>query len=271
MTLRPIVLVDASVHCYNLLEAATRGNVDKSLLPKWAYANWIMRLANPLQLRSAPDAMLVIVCDNKVNGCYWRHKHAQQWEIAYKGNRGPKPEEFEIIKSVLFSLADIWQYPEMEADDLIAEFRRLHVAAGSKRKVYISSIDYDLLQLVDQHFTHVTTGPWEPRVKGITETLDYIEKKHKIRLKSIQTFAQLKTIAGDQGDNLPPGCDYSLVDLIEPPHKYTQNSSHDLACSWDRYGEFAQLLETDKPNPFVPLRKSALNWLLKNNLPLASF
>lgn len=268
----PLALVDGSVHTFQI--AAGAHGVPEDLLFKWAQANWVIRLANPLQISDFEEVYPVVLYDSKVNKQYWRNIYAEENNICvYKDGRGEKSEVFEVVKQALHTVTKVYSCPYFEADDLFGEAWRIHKSARKgghplgKRRVFISSVDFDLLQLVDYYFTHVTTGPWAPRIKGVREALDYIEKKDRIRLRSLQFFPRLKAIKGDRGDALPALCGIELVDLTEPPCKYYNFSLDD----WGQRDDFVEELGSNKSNSFAQSRQKAVNFLLNRGLPICSF
>lgn len=219
----PIILCDVSVHIYDLygewmqlVKVQPQIENNPRYIKAWARAAVIKRFNHPITCFAFnPDAVLIFAGDKKNKTGYWRTEQYSE----YKGERGEKPDVWKYIERTVTeylklrenetiqnkAVARLWALEPFEADDVMAECVRILKQHNLKTKTYISTIDTDLLQLVDDNVTFAWSGPWEPRIKGIPETIEYVEKKFGVKISHPRDFIHVKATMGDDSDNLPPG------------------------------------------------------------------
>lgn len=140
----------------------------------------------------------------------------------YKAGRKDKPESWGVIDKALHdgraSLGiPVVRYPGYEADDLIASCVKQATRLPWVDKVFIITVDSDLLQLVvPEKVFWFNVNHREPRLRNEREALDYWEWREKVRLNSVRDIVAHKARHGDKADNLPPGSKPDLIDLLNP-------------------------------------------------------
>lgn len=263
------------------------------------YQGWIKACWSVL-INRAPDAIdnqpvfTVIASDQKVDGCYWRHHYLRAWLTAhfpdvdrekhdYKGGRKEKTTSFDNVWSVGQSYAfdsgiPFISIPGFEADDIIAFFVKERMAlesVGEKTPpILIHTIDCDLMQLVGPQVTWVNSGPWAPRVRDMVSSLEYLNKKGKIKvgtkkklglkdgLTHPEQIVDTKVIEGDKSDNLFAGmAPRQVIDLLNPPTEF------DLSYSTHRQWLLSFMVEQNKDNRDVAKFKKAREFLFTHGLP----
>lgn len=115
----------------------------------------------------------------------------------YKAHRPDPPEDlipqFELIREATTAFNIPWVATEgYEADDLIATYAKMAVAAGEQ--VVIVSSDKDLTQLVSDDV--VMMDPMKQEVRSY----DYVEKKFGVTPDKV---VDVQALAGDSTDNVP--------------------------------------------------------------------
>ena len=152
---------------------------------------------------------------------YWRHVY----EPDYKGGRKSKPETWQMITSSGYEAAEKLGLPivkesYMEADDIIAQYvrdRESYAISG----LAIWTVDTDLLQLVtSDEPTPVVwyNSPFTPYYRDEEIAKQYWLKRWKHKLNHPSEIAAYKAENGDASDNLGPGTDLGLIDLLNPKH-----------------------------------------------------
>lgn len=291
----PVILVDFSVHCHLLSYFIAKNEPelyerDQNLYYDFCRALWAIRLTQPADMFALEDAVIVPVLDFKCNDEYWRHAFLrsvlgtsiQDKEKAYKGQRPVATPEFELLKKAGYDYISSpnssyrWFGKDFfEADDMMAEARRLKNEAKiaspnsplAQRMFYLSTLDTDLLQLVQEDIIFAWTGKWKGhiRLKDVNETLEYILKKHKYKIYHPSQFAQVKNLVGDGADNLPPGVGVGLFDLINDPGDYVPEFS---LKDWSRREEFAEVLNQSESNIRWDHREQCIKFIERNCLGL---
>lgn len=156
----------------------------------------IGKLAN--LLRGEVPWFIAVAADSV--GPTWRHELTENMprEWQYKGNRDPKPIEYQHVCNRVFEVIRLHRIPILyvegyEADDVIA-------AASTRAHEFglttaILSADKDLGQLLDDR-TFLWDG--KDRLRGPVDFEQ--DKKHPVPPRLI---ADLLAIASDRGDNIP--------------------------------------------------------------------
>lgn len=156
----------------------------------------IGKLAN--LLRGEVPWFLAVAADSV--GPTWRHELTEgcprEWQ--YKGNRDPKPIEYQHVANRVFEVIRLHRIPilyveEYEADDAIAA--AVDRAHAFDLTTVILSADKDLGQLLDEK-TFLWDG--KDRLRGANDI--EADKKHPVPPRLI---ADLLAIASDRGDNIP--------------------------------------------------------------------
>jgi 5'-3' exonuclease len=170
---------------------------------------------------------------------YWKAAHVE----AYKGKRAPKPSMFADVMSVFESsgMARLG-FDGYEADDIAGAIVRLWQASDKQkiRSVYLATVDSDWMGLlVHPEVSWLCTGNHLPRVRQRSECYHWVAAKWKKQSKKWKAVWELphemlfradaiwdwKAAVGDKSDNLPPGSDIGLINLLKPP------AEHDLSVT----------------------------------------
>jgi 5'-3' exonuclease len=150
---------------------------------------------------------------------YWRHRYRPD----YKGGRKSKPDSWDILTKAGYAAAAALGLPIvrerwMEADDLIAQYVR-------DREAYdicglaIWTVDTDLLQLVTSDAPRPVVWyntPYPPFYRDEYTAVKYWLKRWKSVISHPREIAAYKSKHGDSSDNLPPGTDIGIIDLLNP-------------------------------------------------------
>jgi hypothetical protein len=150
----------------------------------------------------------------------------------YKGTRGAKTEAFFFVYNIGKEYCQNyfpWYWAlGYEADDLagsIARFSRCSEEDSviKRRQILLHTCDRDWCQLIDNenkiYFSN--SRMCRPREKIQEQlqaeegVLEWVEHKMGVSLGHPSELAKYKSIAGDLGDNAPPGAPIELFDLIE--------------------------------------------------------
>lgn len=151
----------------------------------------------------------------------------------YKGTRGAKSEAFffvyEIGKDYCQKYFPWYWELGYEADDLSGSLARLSRTSEKdsvihRRQILLHSCDRDWVQLIDdENKIYFSNSRWCRPNEKIQEQLqkeegilEWAEHKMKVQLKHPSELAAHKAVAGDWGDNAPPGAPIELFDLIHP-------------------------------------------------------
>ncbi|HSE61650.1 MAG TPA: DNA polymerase I [Candidatus Saccharimonadales bacterium] len=119
----------------------------------------------------------------------------------YKGNRKPAPPDFYDQVEVLYKLLEalewpLYEYDDLEADDIMATFAKKAGAKGIES--YLVTSDLDVLQCVNEH-THIYTLK-----KGLSniELFNVASFQEKYGVDAHQ-WVDVKALKGDASDNIP--------------------------------------------------------------------
>lgn len=272
-----LFLVDASVHSFSLLSAWETAKpyleykgidtaLDGSFFGTWVQCAWIVRLNRPFTAMPLQPARILVCGDGKFGtGGYWRHIVKPE----YKGQRSERPEEWHIIRKTLYrycrpqtSEIPFFQFDTFEADDLQAEAVRIKQNLAIDREFYISTVDTDLLQLVDDQVKFAWTGHWSTRLKGIPETIEYVEKKFGVTIEHPREFIHVKMHYGDSSDNIEAGEPNAeqLMCLRTCPSKWGFDG---LINRWPQRQKFIDNLLNPQSNVNLDKYTLAARWMSK--------
>ena len=183
-----VFLIDGSSYLYRAFHAMPPLTTSKGL-PTGAIKGVVNMLRN--LKKEHPESKIITVFDAK--GKNFRHEILN----SYKANRPPMPkelvEQLQPLKSICnFMAAPVVEIEGVEADDVIAT---LSEKLKSKYEVIISSLDKDLMQLVeDGNVSMMNTMTREEfDEKGV-------EKKFNVKPNQIVEYLAL---VGDSSDNIP--------------------------------------------------------------------
>ncbi|RCL42149.1 MAG: DNA polymerase I [SAR86 cluster bacterium] len=183
-----VFLIDGSSYLYRAFHAMPPLTTSKGL-PTGAIKGVVNMLRN--LKKEHPESKIITVFDAK--GKNFRHEILN----SYKANRPPMPkelvEQLQPLKSICnFMAAPVVEIEGVEADDVIAT---LSEKLKSKYEVIISSLDKDLMQLVEDGNVSMmnTMTSEEFDEKGV-------EKKFNVKPNQIVEYLAL---VGDSSDNIP--------------------------------------------------------------------
>ncbi len=183
-----VFLIDGSSYLYRAFHAMPPLTTSKGL-PTGAIKGVVNMLRN--LKKEHPESKIITVFDAK--GKNFRHEILN----TYKANRPPMPkelvEQLEPLKSICNSMAaPVIEIKGVEADDVIAT---LAEELKSKYEIIISSLDKDLMQLVEDGSVSMmnTMTSEEFDEKGV-------EKKFNVKPNQIIEYLAL---VGDSSDNIP--------------------------------------------------------------------
>lgn len=233
--MRDIILVDLSVHCFSIFNMFEQSNFYERFGKDADPTNYLkcliaQRLNNPIDFVGYdPSRVEYVYCiDSKVdqpNGTrgYWRHNEFAE----YKAGRANRPPEWyrtiELAKEYCakHNLV-VLEHDGQEADDNIAEVCRKFKGVDNVR-VFISSVDLDLTQLVGDNVYYAWTFSNKGYAK-ITRLFNsfhvcaYVKYKFKRDITHPSQIVDIKVELGDKSDNLAPGADRRLIDLCNNHH-----------------------------------------------------
>ena len=183
-----VFLIDGSSYLYRAFHAMPPLTTSKGL-PTGAIKGVVNMLRN--LKKEHPESKIITVFDAK--GKNFRHEILN----TYKANRPPMPkelvEQLEPLKSICnLMAAPVIEVKGVEADDVIAT---LAEELKSKYEIIISSLDKDLMQLVEDGSVSMmnTMTSEEFDEKGV-------EKKFNVKPNQIVEYLAL---VGDSSDNIP--------------------------------------------------------------------
>ena len=183
-----IFLIDGSSYLYRAFHAMPPLTTSKGL-PTGAIkgvANMLRNIKN-----NFPDAPIITIFDAK--GKNFRHEILE----SYKANRPPMPDELikqlDPLKKICnYMGAPVVEISGVEADDVIAT---LASELKSKHTVIISSLDKDLMQLVEDEKVLMMNTMTD-------ETFDSKKVREKFGVGPEQIIEYL-ALVGDSSDNIP--------------------------------------------------------------------
>lgn len=181
---------------------------------------------------------------------------AESLSTGYKGTRGEKSEQ--LLKVIGIGLDYCRKYfptfmeEGYEADDIAgAIYRRSRDFSGvcHERQIFLSTIDNDWTQLVDDDhkvYWANTRIPrprerFQSRLRGNAEVLYHTLHKAGHEINHPSELAAKKVLAGDMGDNLPPGSPIEYFDLCEAHPRYSIEKT-------DWYDSLVEALDDPTPN-----------------------
>lgn len=225
---KPIVILDCRVVLIRLLASLRKASLDESKIKDWISASWCAEVNDPLGwLRAKPaNGYTVVVVDDWRNddSHYWRHEYFP----GYKGSRSTeRPADYSLSHETLLanlgaesSKIKVIRECGFEADDwagLAYRIRRESPTEFVNRPIFLLTVDSDWLQLVDDSMRiyWANDACYKPRLRTEYEALYYFANKGYQLFKASE-IANIKAQFGDQSDDLPPGSDIGLIDLINP-------------------------------------------------------
>ena len=189
----PVYLIDANSLLHRAFHALPENLVNSKGRPvnaTFGFASMLVKLINDYH-----PSTIIAAFDTKAPT--FRHGKF----VEYKANRPETaellvqqfPDAHEILEAFGIPIVEIEGY---EADDILATLARKAREQG--RRVYIVSGDRDMLQLVNDHVTVLSTK------KGISEIKEYdraaVIERFGVEPEKIPDFLALK---GEPGDNIP--------------------------------------------------------------------
>lgn len=251
------VMVHDILHWYDSkIEGSFSKEVEAKLV-KGAWALFVNRGPQFLPRHSYRTILVADYRDPEISN-YWRQSFMQESEQVhqawvdhaerkgvdieslrtnYKGTRGEKTESFffvyEIGKEYCQKYFPWYWELSYEADDIVSSIARLSRTSKKdsvihRRQILMHSCDRDWVQLCDdENKIYFSNSRWCKPNERIQEQLqreegilEWAEHKMKVKLKHPSELAKYKAIAGDWGDNAPPGAPIELFDLIYPHPKW---------------------------------------------------
>lgn len=156
-----------------------------------------------------------------------RHTHES---LEYKGGRSEKTATWRSVADIGLSyITKKSPFPYLSLDGFEADdFAGAIVAAKLSgeyevlrdREVFLYTIDRDWLQLVGDGTLWCNTARWEPRIRGVEETIIDVKKKERVTIKHPREIVDAKAKKGDKSDNLPAGTPREVIDLLNPPDAF---------------------------------------------------
>ena len=222
-------IIDASV-VFHLINARLQQyalNSDNRRLYVQASLLWINALGMFPYYAGADGCTVIWVMDSKP---YWR----SQYYPDYKANRPSRSNEISFILEIFNDLKlPCMKVDGYEADDLAALFCvlfRRRPLRSDWEQVYLLTIDSDWQGLIGEGITWVDVNNHEPRIRDSDVVHDWFVGQYFKQPKKWQRIWPLpdkcdfhpsdiwkwKVAVGDKADNLPPDCDYHLINLYEP-------------------------------------------------------
>jgi hypothetical protein len=210
-------------------------------------------LCKPVHIEDLGDNLsysMVLVKDSKP---YWRSSIYPN----YKGNRKPVPEKLFTRLKYSISVADklvaqlglglSLAYDNFEADDIAGAYAKIWRDRQFDYRLVLYTIDTDWLGLVSdaQNIVWVeASSTYHPYVRDDARTLEWgLNKKPPIKIDTPAGLFRHKQKKGDPADNLPPGCDFNLVDLIAPNVNLFEEDLP-LPNSFKTVNDFSIILDT---------------------------
>jgi len=221
-----------SIDPEKILFGAKRQDISpKESLETFIKLQWIYALnRGPDWFQFPMDPSPMVICDDE--SPYWRSKIYPE----YKKGRKPKPHEWFAVDVIGHRYLQrhnkrfaLFSKPGFEADDhagSILKIRNLLRLTHpnhwlTKHPIYLWTVDSDWIQLVDEKTTWLNTGPWEPKIRDPQRALEWAKKRLKVDIEHPQDLVFVKSQQGDPSDNLPPGVDIGLIDLINVDPAYS--------------------------------------------------
>lgn len=269
----PLTIYDFNVISFKILYLLE--NVPDEFLIDYIKCAWSYYLNRGSTCEDYRPHTAVVVDDNKFTQPYWRSLFLP----SYKGTRKAKPARYFTVgdygRRYIAKHQSIHYFtlPGYEADDFAGTFvyaKRQHqrLPGGdpviANREIILWTVDSDWLQLVGDGVVWHNTGPWEPRIKHAPEVLEWAYRRFKWVLKHPSEIVDYKMQYGDKSDNLPPGTDRFMIDLMNQHPKYHLAKNPVI---WDRIQMVSRDVEC---NQNMVQYKTAIKWISQNGLPLPS-
>lgn len=225
------------------------------------------------------DHLAVFVDDNGSTTPYWRKVLYPE----YKAGRKQKPDQFLSVAQIGLdyicnpkSPFHYFTLPGYEADDFagsLVYIKRLcqHLPTGhgdpivdliANRELWLYTVDSDWLQLVGQGVTWYNSGPWEPRVRGVSEACEWAKKRLKVTISHPESIVDVKMVQGDKSDNLPPGSPRYMIDLMN------QHPEHHLRNHFDIWKQLWLTLADPMPNQRLDHYNAGRKWIIQRGYQL---
>jgi hypothetical protein len=279
----PLVVWDFNVAVFHVINWYSKisGSFKKEVEEK------LVKGAFALHINRGPDMLprhtyrMIFVADKRFKDSdnYWRNNvmqtcpvvkqawidHAEREGVDYdtlkkdyKGTRGEKTEEFWFVYNICRDYATTYfpffEAEGYEADCLAGAVYRLSRDSEEdsivrKRQIFLSSLDRDWTQLVDEshkvYFAN-TRYPFpsekiQERLVGNEGVIEHTKHKLGYDISHPSELASKKSLASDMGDNLPKGTPIELFDLCEPHPEYNIDK-HEI------HPELEECCNDPKPN-----------------------
>lgn len=281
----PAVVVDFHVYLHDILRWFEE-KIENSFQPE--VEDKLLKGAWALKINRGPDMLprhsyrIVVVADSRFSdtGNYWRDRFMKEsaivqsaWEnyaeehgkklseipTHYKGTRGEKTENFWRVFNIGWSYCSeyfpVFCQEGFEADDVAGAIYRISRdsspdSVAHKRQIFLSTLDRDWSQLVDEehrvYFAN-TRVPFpkekiQERLVGNQGVIEHTLHRMGFELDHPKNLADWKVKHGDMGDNLPPGSPKCLFDLCEP------NSSFCIEKQAPWYDELVECMNDSAAN-----------------------
>ena len=281
----PLTVVDFHVYLHDVLrwfEDKIEGSFNTEVEDKLIKGAWALKVNRGPDMLPRHTYRIVVVADSRFQdtGNYWRDRYMKESTVVqkawqsyaekegkklseipthYKGTRSEKTGNFwrvfDIGWKYVHEYFPVFSQEGFEADDIAGAIYRISRDGGpdsiaSKRQIFLSTIDRDWSQLVDEdhkvYFANTRhcfpNEKIQERLAGNQGVIDHTKHKMGFDLDHPKNLADWKVKHGDMGDNLPPGSPKCLFDLCEP---YTDFVIEKVA-PW--YEELVECLEENKPN-----------------------
>jgi hypothetical protein len=281
----PLIVVDFHVYLHDVLrwfEDKIEGSFNAEVEDKLIKGAWALKVNRGPDMLPRHTYRIVVVADSRFQdtGNYWRDRYMtestvvqQAWQdyaekegkdlseipTNYKGTRKEKTGNFWRVFDIGWKYVNeyfpVFSHEGMEADDIAGAIYRISRDGGpdsiaSKRQIFLSTIDRDWSQLVDEdhkvYFANTRhcfpNEKIQERLAGNQGVIDHTKHKMGFDLDHPKNLADWKVLHGDMGDNLPPGSPKCLFDLCEPHTDFIIEK----VAPW--YDELVECLEENKPN-----------------------
>lgn len=272
----PLVISDFRVLCWNIYRTLEGFEPAPEDLVPWIKASWALAANRGPNASDYVDHTVVFTDDSGEVIPYWR----KVLDPGYKGGRDPKPAGWLTVNQIGLDYVRAPNSPYhyicrqgYEADDFAGALVQLKRQAQSlpsddpevtlvaNREIWLNTVDSDWLQLVGDGVTWFNTGPWEPRIRGPQETLEWASRRLKATISSPVQIVDVKMQQGDRSDNLPPGSPRYMIDLINSHPDYHLKNFPEV---W----EHLWVILTDlKVNTQLDHLTKAQRWLMSRGYP----
>lgn len=255
--LPPIVAVDLRVQIFLILHRLGKHNSYNH--PDDILAYWSKIVNNPLPwLPQHPSGYRVCLLDDckDEQGNYWRNELHNE----YKKGRSPKSENYNLAHEVITKYLEqegcpipVFKQETFEADDFAGCLFREKLP-NRKRTMFLSTVDTDWLQLVDdkRDILWANCRDFAPRLRSEYEVHNYFAAQGYAVFYPEEVIEN-KYQHGDKTDNYAAGTTKDIIDLRNPPMKPDPT-------------EVIKFLEGKKSNTFPEHIKQANAWLASRGI-----